>query len=171
MNRSSTPVVLLSVLFCLFAVAGGGLLAFSDLDHHPFRLLAAIFFLIAAASILARPLLYLLIHGAGRLLSSGNTEHGGKPAYSMARAQYLKGEYEAAMQLYAVIIRDFPQEVTAYRAMIEIALENLRDPGRARPILEKGLAILRSEPHRQLLQETFDEGLAPFRKRAPVSLH
>lgn len=170
MKQSNPAAVMLAVLFCLCAVTGGGLLLISDMKSQPYRLLIAVFLLIAAASILARPLVFVLTRSTGGLLFPGSRDHTPKPAYSLAQAQRMKGDYHAAMELFGAITRDYPQEITAWRSMLEIALENLKDQDRAREILEAGLAVLKNEHYCCMLQAIFDEGTVPVAVRKPIRL-
>jgi tetratricopeptide (TPR) repeat protein len=171
LKQSNTAAVVLAVLFFLAVVTGGGLLLFSDVKSHPYRLLIAIFLLLSAASILARPLVYVLTRSAGGLLFPGRHDVTPKPAYSLAQARRIKGDYEAALQLYATIAGDFPQEIAAWRSMLEIALENIKDEERARQILERGLSVLKNERYCSILQTIYDEGTVPVSVRRPIPLY
>ena len=156
---TTAPILLLSILFLLFSIIGGILLYVSDLATHPFRLVIAIMFLIASAAIVARPVVYFLTRGAGSLFFPNNTSQNKPPLYSMAQAKRIQGNYNDAFQLYNEIVKVHPQELSAWRAMVEISLDNLKDVKLAQKVLEKGLHAIPTVNGRDLLQRTFDEGL------------
>ena len=156
----SSSGIILTVFFLLLVASGGTLLAVSDFDHHPFRILFGVILLIAAAAIIARPLTAFLTGGTGGLFFPGQRNRKPPPAYSTAQARRMQGKYREALRLYDTIVREYPQEIAAWRSMIEIALENCGDLPLARSLLTTGLAALASDEHRRILQETFDEGSA-----------
>jgi hypothetical protein len=116
-------------------------------------------FLIASAAIVARPVVYFLTRGAGSLFFPNSTSQNKPPLYSMAQAKRIQGNYNDAFQLYNEIVKVHPQELSAWRAMVEISLDNLKDVKLAQKVLEKGLHAIPTVNGRDLLQRTFDEGL------------
>ncbi len=158
MKPSNQPTLILTVLFCLFVVAGGILFIISDLETHPFLLLIAILLLIGAASIIARPVAYIMTRKTGSLIFPDEKNHRMPPAYSVAQAKRIQGAFDEGMRLFDAIVKEHPQELPAWRAMVEITMENLKDRERAHRILERGLAALTKESSRRVLQQTFDEG-------------
>ena len=160
MAKTKASAVILTILFLLQAAGGGILLLHSGFNNHPFRMLFGVLLLIAAAAMVARPLTALLTGGAGGILFPGHRHRKPPPAYSTAQARRIQGNYREALRLYDAIAREYPQEITAWRSMVEIALENCEDAALARTFLERGLAVLQSDGHRRILQETFDEGCA-----------
>lgn len=151
--------MLLSTMFLLFSVTAVSLMVGSTVATHPFRLLFAILFLIAAAAIAARPIVYVLTGRTGTLLFPDHRSGKPPPAYSTAEACRIKGDFVQALQLYEEIVTSHPKELRAYVAIIEIALENVNDAALAKKTLDRGLAAISTENGRRYLQETYDEGM------------
>jgi hypothetical protein len=156
--ESKNPVpLILGALFLVFIGAAVILLIGSAPSTHPVRMIIGFGLLIGAAAILARAVVYVITKKSGFLLYPNDTALKPPPAYSQAEARRLKGDFEAAMELYSEIVADFPQESRAWIAMVEIALENLKDAAMARDILARGLAAVATEAGRRALQAAFDE--------------
>ena len=65
--------------------------------------------------------------------------------------------YEEAYAEYGKIAAQFPKEVTAYSAMIDIAVVNLQDRKRAEVIYKNALAVLTDERHREKITREYGE--------------
>lgn len=102
---------------------------------------------VTAAIIIARPIATLISESMGSLFFP---RAGARPVpgYSLADAQRKRGQFERALIEYEKIAAEFPGELRAHVAMLEIALINLHDAERARATLTKGLALLPDEPMR-----------------------
>ncbi len=148
------------IIIALLLIFGGGaavLLIGSSLLTHPIRIMIALGILIAAAEIFARVVAYFMTKRSGFLFYPNDTSLKPPPAYSQAQTRRIKGDFEAAMELYTKIVSGHPQEIRAWIAMVEIALEDLNDAAMAKNILKRGLAALDAEGGKKVLQKSFDE--------------
>jgi hypothetical protein len=157
----------LVVLFFIFGGTACILLIGSSFEANPFRMLIAFMLFIAAASIIARPVVYILTKKTGGLFYPQDKGQS-PPAYSPAEARRMKGDYGAAMELFDALVSDHPQEIRAWVSMAEIALDNLNDPAKAKFILDRGLAVLTKESHKIVLQKTFDEHFESLGRKADL---
>jgi hypothetical protein len=99
-----------------------------------------------AAELLGRPLMSLYYP----------TESGpSSPNYSIPAARVKQGRYEEAMQEYAAIVRQYPTEVLAYTAMIEIAFKHLHNRDRANAVYRQGMEALTSREHQAKLHQLY----------------
>ena len=157
MKPTTFAAVLLSITFIICGTLAVILITISDPSTHPFRLLFGIIFLLSAAAIAARALTVLLTRKSGSLFFPSGGGNRPPPRYSIAQAQKIQGKYREAFDRYHAISQQYPQEITAWREMLEICLEHLDDRTRACEILKKGLATLTSQKGREVLQQTWDE--------------
>jgi tetratricopeptide (TPR) repeat protein len=109
---------------------------------------------VAAGIIVARPLAALVAEPTGSLFFPRRAAEP-EPGYSRAVAQRKRGRLQEAMAEYEQIAAQFPAEVRAYVAMIEIAIVDLNDAERARHIVERGLAALPDEPRQMELLRAY----------------
>jgi hypothetical protein len=159
MESKNQVMLILGGLFIGFTVAAVILLVGAAPSTHPVRMIVAVGLLIGTMTILGRAVAFIVTKKSGFLFYPNDTTLKPPPAYSQAQARRLKGDFDAAMELYAEIVADHPQESRAWIAMVEIAIENLKDAAMARDILERGLAAVDSETGRRALQASFDENV------------
>jgi hypothetical protein len=95
--------------------------------------LLGIFCAVAAGIIIARPLAALMAEPTGSLFFPRRAAEP-QPGYSRAVAQRKRGQFNQAIAEYESIATQFPTEVRAFVAMIEIAIVDLHDAERARQI-------------------------------------
>lgn len=102
---------------------------------------------VTAGIIIARPIAALIAEPMGSLFFP---RAGARPVpgYSLADAQRKRGQFERALIEYEKIAEEFPGEMRAHVAMLEITLINLHDAERARVTLTRGLALVRDEQMR-----------------------
>lgn len=129
------------------ALWGAALLQSGDFFGLALLLLAALILAHPAAEMLAEP-----ISGLGY---PGGRQERPPPMYSMQEAKRAKGLYEQAMAGLEDIAEKYPQETRAYITMIEIAIVDLKDPGRASHIYDRGMAVLRKEADRHALTQMY----------------
>ncbi len=157
--------LILIVLFLFFTGVCGILLIGSSLSTHPFRMLAAFMCFLAAASIIARPIASFIAKVLSVIIYPGDAHAKPPPAYGQAETRRIRGDYEAAIRLFDAIVTDHPQEIHAWLSMMEIALDNLRNPILAQDILDRGLTVLTKDSNRNALQKYFGEGMELLKKQ------
>jgi tetratricopeptide (TPR) repeat protein len=144
-------------MFVVFTGMAAVLLIGSTPSTHPVRMIIALGFIIGAGAIVARAGAYIMTKKSGSLLYPSDSFLKPPPATSQAQARRIKGDFEAAMELYTAIVADYPRETRAWIAMVEIALENLKDVSMATDILKRALAVTTAQGARKALQCAFDE--------------
>jgi len=143
-KRSVPAVVVYLVGWRLLASAEGGWAAV-------WQLLVGMACLVAAAVILAPPLARLAAEPWGSLFWPGKRLDRSPPVYSIPQSMRAKGMYEEAIRGFEKISEEHPDEVKPYVEMIDIAIVNLRDAGRARQIYRRGISRLKSVEDREIL--------------------
>ena len=77
------------------------------------------------------------------------------PNYSIPQARVQQGRYEEALQEYLAIVQQYPNEVLAYTAMIEIAFKHLHNSDRANSIYCQGMAALKDRNKQATLHRLY----------------
>lgn len=94
--------------------------------------------------------------------------------YGIPQSRRAKGHLEEALAEYEKIAAAYPNEVRPWHEMVAIAIEDLRDPDRARYIFERGVAVLKNPNDRDRLAQTYSEirtRLDTPPPRPPLPLH
>lgn len=107
--------------------------------------------IIVSAIILAFPLARLIAEPAGNLFYSRKRLSRPLPMHSMVEAKRKRGEYGEAMMDYEKMVQEYPQEVKAYIAMIDIAIVDMKSGEKADGILAQGIATLSRDEDREIL--------------------
>jgi len=105
---------------------------------------------VAAAIVIAPPLAALVAEPTGSIFFPRHPARC-EPAYSRANATRLQGRYEDAIAAYQSIADEFPDELRAHVAMMEITLIDVGDTERADAIVKRALAALCGEASRHEL--------------------
>jgi hypothetical protein len=105
---------------------------------------------VAAGIIIGRPIAGLVAEPAGSLFFPRSAARP-EPGYSLPDTLRKRGQYEQALTEYAKITVQFPAELRAYIAMMEIALVDLHDRERTQVIARLALGQLADEPQRMEL--------------------
>jgi hypothetical protein len=166
MESKNQVLLILGAMFIGFIAAAVILLIGTAPSTHPVRMIVAIGLLIGAMAVLGRAVAFIVTKKSGFLFYPNDTSLKPPPAYSQAQARRLKGDFNGAMELYAGIVTDFPQESRAWIAMVEIAIENMKDAAMARDILDRGLAAVTTENGRRALRISFDEKMESLPHRS-----
>ena len=91
-----------------------------------------------------------------------------EPGYSIAEARRKKGHYPNAIVEYEKIAAAFPNELTPYIAIMQIAFGNLGDATRGDAAAQRGLAMLRDDASRAELLRVHRTLKAKLRSAAPA---
>jgi len=111
--------------------------------------------IIAGAIVLAFPLARLLSESSGGLFYPGRRFDRPQPMYSIPQAKRQKGQYEEAIAGFEQIAVDYPDEVQPYIEMMDIAIVNLKDPGRANAIYLRGVSAMKKNEDKETLARMF----------------
>lgn len=131
-------------------------------------------FYLIAAILLAFPLATLLANAWNNLIWSRSYYDRPQPMYGIPQSRRAKGHLEEALAEYEKIAAAYPNEVRPWHEMVAIAIEDLRDPDRARDIFERGVAALKNPDARDRLAQTYSEirtRLDTPPPRPPLPLH
>ena len=135
----------------------------------------AVGLLVAAMIAAAVTVTRLLGEGLGAFLFfPGRTEERPPPIYGIPETRRANGQYEEAMEGFARIAAEYPQEWKAYVLMIDTAVVNLRDAGRAEAVYRRGMDTLQREEDRATLTRFYEairSRLAEHPAPPPIALH
>jgi hypothetical protein len=112
-------------------------------------------FALIAALLLASPMSGLAANPFGTMLFPEARFDRPQPLYSRAEALIRKRKYIEAMTLYEEISESFPALGKPYIDMIDLAVMELHDPGRARRIYERGMSSLKDIDERATLARMY----------------
>jgi hypothetical protein len=170
MDKPKDIPILIVALFLVLAITSFVLFNVPNLSsEHPYRLLGGILFGMAAASVAARPLVVIMTSRANSLLLPDERKRIPPHVYSNAETSRMQGKFSEAVQRYTEITVNHPQELKAYVAIIEIALDNINKPDLAKQALDRGVASLTDIHARQVIRRAYDEGMALLAKKNPVN--
>jgi hypothetical protein len=91
-----------------------------------------------------------------------------QPLYSHCQSLLMMGRTEEAVERYLEIAKEYPEEVTPWISLIDIAFKHLNDLERARAWFHDGLAAMREEKHRRALGRLYQSHLDCYDGKAPV---
>ena len=120
------------------------------------RLIFGMAFLLTGAIIIGPSLARLVAEPAGSLFYPGLQFDHPQPAYSIPEAQRKKGQFEEAFAGFERIAADYPQELKAYVAMIDIAIVDLRRPELAHSVYSHAELTLRTRKDRAALRVMYE---------------
>jgi hypothetical protein len=89
-----------------------------------------------------------------------------QPVYSHFESLRMKGRHQEAIDGFLEIAEEYPEEVTPWMYLIDIAFKDLRDPDRARTYFHDALTRLENEPARRKLGRLYRSHLECFGDRA-----
>lgn len=105
--------------------------------------------LIVAALLLARPMAGLLGDWMSGLFMPGERHNRPQPAYSIPEGRMAKEDYAGALEAYAELAAEHPEEIAPHLRMMEIWLRVYRDPEAARTIRDNALVGIRGKKNRE----------------------
>lgn len=121
--------------------------------------------LISGAILLAKPIAGLI----GDLMTNlilPNERHGRpQPAYSIPESRMAAEDYTGALEAYAALAAEHPEEIAPHLRMMEIWLRIYRDPAAAATIRDNALLSIRGKKNRRKF-ETASEVLLGETPRA-----
>ena len=141
-------------------LGGGGLFIFSWVllywarrDGEVPLILFGVGGLVISGKLLAPMVAEQLSRLASIFYSPGTKLSKPPPAYSRARGHRAFFQYEAALSALWEVLALHPQDLEAWKELIEIALIDLRDPARARAIFLEGRRTLKAPERLRHLEE------------------
>lgn len=111
--------------------------------------LAAHAALIAGAVLLARPLAGLLGDLMSNLFMPGERHARPQPMYSIPESRMAAEDYAGALEAYAALSAEHPEEIAPHLRMMEIWLRIYRDPAAAATIRDNALLSIRGKKNRR----------------------
>jgi len=132
--------------------------------------LAGIGCFLAGAVVVAPGIAALFAEPLASIYMPSETRDKPPPMYGIADARRANGRYEAAMEYLEAILRNHPQELKAYLALIEVAALDLKDKRRARHILARGLASLTDPGDRAVLKAMHEAIVSRLQSQPAVAL-
>lgn len=118
-------------------------------------ILGAMGLFLLGACLLAFPLAEWSAAPWGSLYFTNAKPRGKAPVYGIPQARRKKGQFEEAMQAYEAITREYPGQLQAYVEMMDMAVVDLRDLGRAERIYERALLDIQNEGDRRALSAMY----------------
>jgi len=104
--------------------------------------------LIVAALFMAKPLAGLLGDWMSGLFMPGERHARPQPAYSIPEGRMKAEDYAGALEAYAALAAEHPEEIAPHLRMMEIWLRIYRDPDSARTIRANALLSIKGKKNR-----------------------
>lgn len=111
-------------------------------------ILAAHGALIVGAILLAKPLAGLLGDWMSGLFMPGERHARPQPMYSIPEGRMKAEDYPGALEAYAELAAQHPEEIAPHLRMMEIWLRVYRDPEAARTIRDNALLTIKGKKNR-----------------------
>lgn len=151
----------LAIATPFFAVGAGGYLIGGAAEADPLGRgllggMASMVALLLGALIVASSIAQLLAEPWGSLFFPGAQFDRPQPMYGIPEARRKEGRYEESFAGFAEIVREHPQQLRAYIALIDVAIVDLKDVARAETVLQEGLSRLRERADREQLIACFE---------------
>jgi hypothetical protein len=105
--------------------------------------------LIGAALLLARPLAGLLGDWMSGLFMPGGRHDRPQPMYSIPEGRVAREDYAGALEAYAELAAEHPEEIAPHLRMMEIWLRVYRDPESARTIRDNALLTIKGKKNKE----------------------
>ena len=166
MNKSRRPPLvnfLYRLVLCLpFWLIGWRFIAMAQDWSDVLQIIAGvIILLLPPAGILASPMAGFAAQiGRGRL-HPGVGDTSPVPAHSIPKAYRARGEFARAMDAYREMVAQFPQELRAWEAMLQIAVSDLKDLDLAHAIARQALATLEAPQDKARFRSEYMELTGP----------
>jgi len=113
--------------------------------------------LVLGATIIAIPVARLIAEPAGNLFLPSSRWKYPLPIYSRPRAFRARKNYGKAFEAFNELSREYPQELSPYLEMLEIAVKNLGNTEVGQDVYNRGVKNLRNSKHRKRLTRLHDE--------------
>jgi len=110
---------------------------------------------LVAATIIAGPIARLIAQPAGNLFYPEDHFDHPQPMYGIPEAKRKRGLYEEAMAGFEKIAEEYPNEIKPYVEMIDIAIVDLKDAGRANAIYRRGVSALKNAADKEILARMY----------------
>ena len=124
-----------------------------------FLMLGGMLFLVGAAACFGSVLCRKTAVSASNLIYSDRHFSRPQPLYSHCESLMMMGRTDEAVERYLEIAKEYPDEVTPWIALIDIAFRQLNDLEQARSWFHDGLAGMREEKHRRALGRLYQSHL------------
>ena len=105
--------------------------------------------LIVAALLLARPLAGLLGEWMSGLFMPGGRHDRPQPMYSIPEGRVAREDYAGALEAYAELAAEHPEEIAPHLRMMEIWLRVYQDPESARTIRDNALVSIKGKKNKE----------------------
>jgi hypothetical protein len=111
-------------------------------------ILAAHAVLIIAAIFLAKPLAGIFGDWASGLFMPGARHSRPQPMYSIPEGRMTAEDYAGALEAYAALAAEHPEEIAPHLRMMEIWLRVYQDPESARTVCDNALLTIKGKRNR-----------------------
>lgn len=108
------------------------------------------------AFLVARPLAQLISLSSGSLFFPNQHFDKPQPVYGIPQSRRKEGRYEEALEGFRKIVDEHEEESAAWIQMIDIAITDLHDAGRAKQLYDEGMVRLRKEGNRNHLKTMYE---------------
>ena len=105
--------------------------------------------LVSGAILLAKPIAGLIGDLLTNLILPGERHSRPQPAYSIPEARMASGDHAGALEAYAALAAEHPEEIAPHLRMMEIWLRIYRDPAAAATIRDNALLSIRGKKNRR----------------------
>ncbi|MEX1044703.1 MAG: hypothetical protein WEC73_01120 [Chthoniobacterales bacterium] len=105
--------------------------------------------LIVAALLLARPMAGLLGDWMSGLFMPGERHSRPQPAYSIPEGRMAREDYAGALEAYAELAAEHPEEIAPHLRMMEIWLRVYQDPAAARTIRDNARVSIKGRKNKE----------------------
>lgn len=163
--KSALLVLVRRFLPALAALVLGGWILLGA--GNPIHMLAGLLFFLVSAIFISGPVARWLAEPAGSLFWPRRYYDRPQPMYGIPQSRRAKGHLEEALAEYENIAAAHPGEVRPWMEMVAIAIEDMKNPERARTILERGVTALKNPDDRDLLAKTYAEIRTRLEVRPP----
>ena len=116
-------------------------------------ILAAHGVLIVAAALLAKPLAGLIGDWLSTLFMPGERFDRPQPMYSISEGRMAAEDYAGALEAYADLAAEHPEEIAPHLRMMEIWLRVYRDPSAAQTIRDNALLSIKGKKKREKFKD------------------
>jgi hypothetical protein len=104
--------------------------------------------LIVAALFMAAPIAGLLGDWMSGIFMPGGRHDRPQPAYSIPEGRAAREDYAGALEAYAELAAEHPEEIAPHLRMMEIWLRVYKDPGSARIIRDNALLSIKGKKNK-----------------------
>lgn len=105
--------------------------------------------LVIAAIIMAKPLAGWIGDWMSGLFMPGGRHDRPQPAYSIPEGRMAKEDYAGALEAFAQLAAEHPEEIAPHLRMMEIWLRVYKDPESARTIRDNALVTIKGRKNKE----------------------